>query len=76
MALAGEGSRLKIKITKNALELQPQQSTGEAIMPALTLDEQLIFDGAVALKKVKILGFRKAVVEEGHFELPHSEPIE
>jgi len=28
--------------------------TGEAIMSALTLDEQLIFDVAVALKKVKI----------------------
>jgi hypothetical protein len=26
-------------------------------MPALTLDEQLIFDVAVALKKVKIPGF-------------------
>jgi len=27
-------------------------------MPALTFDEQLIFDVAVALKKVKIPGFR------------------
>jgi hypothetical protein len=43
---------------------------GEAIiMPALTLDEQLIFDVAVALKKVKIPGFRKGVVEEGRFEI-------
>jgi hypothetical protein len=33
-------------------------------MPALTLDEQLIFDVAVALKKVKIPGFRKGMVEE------------
>jgi hypothetical protein len=41
----------------------------EAIMPALTLDEQLIFDVAVALKKVKIPGFRKGVVEEGRFEI-------
>jgi hypothetical protein len=40
----------------------------EAIMPALTVDEQLIFDVAVALKKVKIPGFRKGVVEEGRFE--------
>lgn len=38
-------------------------------MPALTLDEQLIFDVAVALKKVKIPGFRKGVVEEGRFEI-------
>jgi hypothetical protein len=36
---------------------------------ALTLDEQLIFDVAVALKKVKIPGFRKGVVEEGRFEI-------
>jgi hypothetical protein len=43
--------------------------TGEAIMSALTLDEQLIFDVAVALKKVKIPGFRKGVVEEGRFEI-------
>jgi hypothetical protein len=42
----------------------------EAIMPALTLDEQLIFDVAVALKRVKIPGFRKGVVEEGRFEIP------
>jgi hypothetical protein len=41
----------------------------EAIMPALTLDEQLIFDVAVALKKVKISGFRKGVVAEGRFEV-------
>jgi hypothetical protein len=41
----------------------------EAIMPALTLDEQLIFDVAVALKKVKIPGFRKGVVDEGRFEI-------
>ena len=39
----------------------------EALMPALTLDEQLIFDVAVALKKVKSLVFegkwlRKAVL--------------
>ena len=34
-------------------------------MSTLTLDEQLIFDVAVALKKVKIPGFRKGVVEEG-----------
>jgi hypothetical protein len=46
-----------------------QQSTAEAIMTALTLDEQLIFDVAVALKKVKIPGFRKGVVEEGRFEI-------
>jgi hypothetical protein len=38
-------------------------------MPALTLDEQLIFDVAVALKKVKIPGFRREVVEEGRFEI-------
>jgi hypothetical protein len=38
-------------------------------MPALTLDEQLIFDIAVALKKVKIPGFRREVVEEGRFEI-------
>jgi hypothetical protein len=38
-------------------------------MPALTLDEQLIFDVAVALKRVKIRGFRKGVVEEGRFEI-------
>ena len=37
-------------------------------MPALTLDEQLIFDIAVALK-VKIPGFRREVVEEGRFEI-------
>ena len=43
--------------------------TGEAIMTALTLDEQLIFDVADALKKVKIPGFRKGVVEEGRFEI-------
>jgi hypothetical protein len=44
--------------------------TREAIiMPALTLDEQLTFDVAVALKKVKIPGFRKGVVEEGRFEI-------
>ena len=43
--------------------------TREAIMTALTLDEQLIFDIAVALKKVKIPGFRKGVVEEGRFEI-------
>ena len=36
-------------------------------MSTLTLDEQLIFDVAVALKKVKIPGFRKGVVEEGRF---------
>jgi hypothetical protein len=41
----------------------------EAIMPALTLDEQLIFDVAVALKRVKIPGFRKGVVEKGRFEI-------
>ena len=41
----------------------------EAIMPALTLDEQLIFDVALALKNVKIPGFRKGVVEEGRFEI-------
>jgi hypothetical protein len=41
----------------------------EAIMPALTLDEQLIFDVAVALKRVKIPGFRKGVVDEGRFEI-------
>jgi len=38
-------------------------------MTALTLDEQLIFDIAVALKKVKIPGFRREVVEEGRFEI-------
>ena len=38
-------------------------------MSALTLDEQLIFDVAVALKKVKIPGFRRGVVEEGRFEI-------
>ena len=38
-------------------------------MSAFTLDEQLIFDVAVALKKVKIPGFRKDVVEEGRFEI-------
>ena len=38
-------------------------------MPALTLDEQLIFDVAVALKRVKIPRFRKGVVEEGRFEI-------
>ena len=38
-------------------------------MSTLTLDEQLIFDVAVALKKVKIPGFRKEVVEEGRFEI-------
>ena len=38
-------------------------------MTALTLDEQLIFDVAVALRKVKIPGFRKGVVEEGRFEI-------
>jgi hypothetical protein len=38
-------------------------------MPALTLDEQLIFDVAVALKEVKIPGFRTGVVEEGRFEI-------
>jgi hypothetical protein len=44
--------------------------TREAIiMAALTLDEQLTFDVAVALKKVKIPGFRKGVVEEGRFEI-------
>ena len=41
----------------------------EAVTPALTLGEQLIFDVAVALKKVKIPGFRKGVVEEGRFEI-------
>jgi hypothetical protein len=30
---------------------------------------QLIFDVAVALKKAKIPGFRKGVVEEGRFEI-------
>ena len=38
-------------------------------MPALTLDEQLIFDVAVALKRVKIPGFRKGIVEQGRFEI-------
>ena len=38
-------------------------------MSTLTLDEQLIFDVAVALKKVKIPAFRKGVVEEGRFEI-------
>jgi hypothetical protein len=38
-------------------------------MPALTPDEELIFDVAVALRKVKILGFQKAVIEEGRFEI-------
>jgi hypothetical protein len=38
-------------------------------MSAFTLDEQLIFDVAVALNKVKIPGFRKDVVEEGRFEI-------
>ena len=38
-------------------------------MPTLTLDEQLIFDVAVALRRVKIPGFRKGVVEEGRFEI-------
>jgi hypothetical protein len=41
----------------------------EVIMPTLTLDEQLIFDVAVALKQVKIPGFRRGVVEEGRFEI-------
>jgi hypothetical protein len=49
--------------------LRHQQSTGEALMSALTLDEQLIFDVAVALKRVKIPGFRKGMVEEGRFEI-------
>jgi hypothetical protein len=40
----------------------------EALMPALTLDEQLVFDVAVALKRVKIPGFPKGVVEEGRFK--------
>jgi hypothetical protein len=38
-------------------------------MPSLTLDEQLIFDVAVALKRVKIPRFRKGVVEQGRFEI-------
>jgi hypothetical protein len=38
-------------------------------MPALTPDEQLTFDVAVALKKVKMPGSRKAVIEEGRFEI-------
>lgn len=38
-------------------------------MPALTFEEQLTFDVAVALKKVKIPGFRKLVIEEGRFQV-------
>ena len=43
--------------------------SGQSNMSALTVDEQLIFDVAVALKKVKIPGFRKGVVDEGRFEI-------
>ena len=38
-------------------------------MSALTVDEQIAFDIAVALKKVKVPGFRKALMEEGRFEI-------
>lgn len=38
-------------------------------MSALTVDEQLAFDIAVALKKLKVPGFRKALMEEGRFEI-------
>ena len=38
-------------------------------MSALTVDEQIAFDIAVALKKVKVPGFRKALMEEGRFEV-------
>ena len=40
-----------------------------ANMSALTVDEQIAFDIAVALKKVKVPGFRKALMEEGRFEV-------
>jgi hypothetical protein len=40
-----------------------------ANMSALTVDEQIAFDIAVALKKVKVPGFRKALMEEGRFEI-------
>ena len=38
-------------------------------MSALTVDEQIAFDIAVALKKVKVPGFRKALMQEGRFEI-------
>ena len=38
-------------------------------MSALTVDEQIAFDIGVALKKVKVPGFRKALMEEGRFEV-------
>ena len=38
-------------------------------MAALTVEEQIAFDIAVALKKVKVPGFRKALMEEGRFEI-------
>jgi hypothetical protein len=38
-------------------------------MSALTVDEQIAFDIAVALKKVKVPGFRKALMGEGRFEI-------
>jgi hypothetical protein len=38
-------------------------------MPTWTLDEQLIFDIAFALKKVTIPGFRKALTEEDRFAI-------
>ena len=44
-------------------------------MPALTPDEQLTFDVAVALKKVKMPGSRKAVIEEGRFEIARRTPL-
>jgi hypothetical protein len=55
---------LKIKVTQNDMG-----SCGPTIYRGGDLDEQLIFDVAVALKKVKIPGFRKGVVEEGRFEI-------
>jgi hypothetical protein len=69
VALAEEGSLEDQSSHKMTWGAAAQQSTAEAIMTALTLDEQLIFDVAVALKKVKIPGFRKGVVEEGRFEI-------
>jgi hypothetical protein len=44
-------------------------SQRRANMSALTVDEQIAFDIAVALKKVKVPGFRKALMEEGRFEI-------
>jgi len=38
-------------------------------MPALTVDEQIAVDITVALKKVNISHFWKALMEEGRFEI-------